>query len=84
MAPVYAAAAKVVCVHGNEVDSWNVADYERLRRIGRDYQFGVSVEGWTPNAGAQMVIEVMNQIKRDYPFVDLLKPCRRRSASRAC
>ena len=66
--------AKVVCVHGNEVDSWNVADYERLRRIGRDYQFGVSVEGWTPNAGAQMVIEVMNQIKRDYPFVDLLKP----------
>jgi hypothetical protein len=66
--------ARVVCVHGNEVDSWNVADYERLRRIGRDRQFGLPVEAWTPNAGTQMVIEVMNQIKRDYPFVDLLKP----------
>ncbi len=64
----------VVCVHGNEVDSWNVTDYERLRRIGRDRQFGLPVEGWTPNAGTQLVIEVMNQIKREYPFVDLLKP----------
>ena len=66
--------ANVVCVHGNEVDSWNVTDYERLRRIGRDRQFGLPFEAWTPNAGTQMVIEVMNQIKREYPFVDLLKP----------
>jgi UDP-2,3-diacylglucosamine pyrophosphatase LpxH len=66
--------ASVVCVHGNEVDSWNVTDYERLRRIGRDFQFGLPFEPWTPNAGTQMVIEVMNQIKREYPFVDLLKP----------
>ena len=66
--------ASVVCVHGNEVDSWNVTDYERLRRIGRDRQFGLPFEAWTPNAGTQMVIEVMNQIKREYPFVDLLKP----------
>lgn len=66
--------ASVVCVHGNEVDSWNVTDYERLRRIGRDRQFGLPFEAWTPNAGTQLVVEVMNQIKRDYPFVDLLKP----------
>jgi UDP-2,3-diacylglucosamine pyrophosphatase LpxH len=67
-------SATVVCVHGNEVDSWNVTDHERLRRIGRDRQFGLPAEAWTPNAGAQMVIEVMNQIKHKYPFVDLLKP----------
>jgi UDP-2,3-diacylglucosamine pyrophosphatase LpxH len=66
--------ASVVCVHGNEVDSWNVTDYERLRRIGRDRQFGLPFEAWAPNAGTQLVVEVMNQIKRDYPFVDLLKP----------
>jgi UDP-2,3-diacylglucosamine pyrophosphatase LpxH len=66
--------ASVLCVHGNEVDSWNVTDYEQVRRIGRDRQFGLPVEAWTPNAGTQMVIEVMNQIKREYPFVDLLKP----------
>jgi hypothetical protein len=67
-------SASVVCVHGNEVDSWNIADYERLRRIGRDRQLGLPVEAWMPNAGTRMVIEVMNQIKRQYPFVDLLKP----------
>jgi UDP-2,3-diacylglucosamine pyrophosphatase LpxH len=67
-------AVSVVCVHGNEVDSWNVTDYERLRRIGRDVQFGKAVETWVPCAGTQLVIEVMNQIKKQYPFVDLLKP----------
>jgi hypothetical protein len=64
----------VLCLHGNEVDSWNVTDFESLRRIGRDHQFGLPVEAWAPNAGTKMVIEVMNQIKRQYPFVDLLKP----------
>jgi UDP-2,3-diacylglucosamine pyrophosphatase LpxH len=63
--------ASVVCLHGNEVDSWNVADYERLRRIGRDRQFGLPVEVWTPNAGTQMVIDVMNQI---LPILAALNP----------
>ena len=67
-------AAKVLCLHGNEVDPWNVADYERLRRIGRDLSHGRPVEPWIPNAGTQLVIDVMNGIKRDFPFVDLLKP----------
>ncbi|MDI2073053.1 metallophosphoesterase [Bradyrhizobium sp. Mp27] len=67
-------SAKVLALHGNEVDGWNVTDHERLRRIGRNCQFGLPFDSWTPNAGTQMVIEVMNQIKRDYPFVDLLKP----------
>ena len=66
--------ARVVCLHGNEVDSWNVTDFERLRRVGRDRQCGQGAQAWTPNAGAQLVVEVMNQVKRDYPFVDLLKP----------
>jgi UDP-2,3-diacylglucosamine pyrophosphatase LpxH len=66
--------ARVLCVHGNEVDSWNVADFERLRRIGRNLQFGQVVDAWVPNAGTRMVIDVMNDIKKRYPFVDLLKP----------
>ena len=66
--------ANVLCVHGNEVDSWNVADFERIRRIGRDISFRKPVEPWIPNAGTKMVIEVMNDVKRRYPFVDLLKP----------
>lgn len=64
----------VLCVHGNEVDRWNPADFETLRQIGRDMRFGRPVEPWIPNAGSKMVIEVMNPVKQTYPFVDLLKP----------
>ena len=64
----------VLCVHGNEVDRWNPADFETLRQIGRDMQFGRPVEPWIPNAGSKMVIEVMNPVKKTWPFVDLLKP----------
>ncbi|HEX4949772.1 MAG TPA: metallophosphoesterase [Blastocatellia bacterium] len=66
--------ATVLCVHGNEVDDWNLADYETLRRIGRDIVQGKAVADWQPNAGAKMVIEVMNDLKKQFPFVDLLKP----------
>jgi UDP-2,3-diacylglucosamine pyrophosphatase LpxH len=67
-------SASVLCVHGNEVDEWNVTDHEQIRRIGRDFVQGRTPEPWKPNAGARMVIEVMNDIKREHPFVDLLKP----------
>jgi UDP-2,3-diacylglucosamine pyrophosphatase LpxH len=66
--------AEVLCVHDNEVDDWNLADYETIRRIGRDIVQGRPVESWIPNAGSQLVIEVMNDLKRSYPFIDLLKP----------
>jgi UDP-2,3-diacylglucosamine pyrophosphatase LpxH len=65
---------RVICLHGNEVDPWNVADYEMIRRIARDITQGRLVREWNPNAGSQLVIEVMNEIKRRYAFVDLLKP----------
>jgi UDP-2,3-diacylglucosamine pyrophosphatase LpxH len=66
--------ARVLCVHGNEVDRWNVADYEQIRCIGRDIMRGRSAEPWVPNGGSQLVSEVMNPLKHDYPFIDLLKP----------
>ena len=66
--------ARVLCQHGNEIDAWNVTDHERLRRIARDGQYGLPTEPWSPNAGSQLVVEVMNQVKAAYPFVDLLKP----------
>lgn len=66
--------ASVLCLHGNEIDEWNVTDHEKLRRIARDRQYGLPTEPWVPNAGSQLVVEVLNQIKATYPFVDLLKP----------
>ncbi|HEV2131406.1 MAG TPA: hypothetical protein VGR27_09910, partial [Longimicrobiaceae bacterium] len=62
------------CVHGNEVDLWNLADHEKIRRIGQDVQRGRPVAPWIPNAGTQLVIDAMNEIKGRFPFVDLLKP----------
>jgi UDP-2,3-diacylglucosamine pyrophosphatase LpxH len=66
--------AKVLCVHGNEVDTWNVANYEAIRRYGREVVQGRPINSWIPNAGSQLVIEIMNDLKKKYPFVDLLKP----------
>jgi UDP-2,3-diacylglucosamine pyrophosphatase LpxH len=67
-------SSNVLCLHGNEVDTWNVTDYEALRRIGSDITQGRDVADWTPNAGSKLVIDVMNDIKREFAFVDLLKP----------
>ena len=64
----------VLCLHGNEVDPFNVMDYETLAQRIRDVEHGASPESWVPNAGTQLVIEVMNGIKQRLPFVDLLKP----------
>ena len=65
---------RILCHHGNEVDMWNVTDYEALRRYGRDEMQGSPPREWAPNAGTQIVIDIMNEIKRKRPFVDLLKP----------
>lgn len=67
-------SAIVLCVHGNEVDTWNVADYEKIRRFSREVTQGRPIDSWIPNAGSRLVIEVMNDVKRRYPFIDLLKP----------
>jgi UDP-2,3-diacylglucosamine pyrophosphatase LpxH len=66
--------ATVLCVHGNEVDDWNLTDHEALRRLGRDMQQGHIVGPWVPNAGSHLVINLMNNIKERYPFVDLIQP----------
>lgn len=67
--------ADVLCIHGNEYDSWNLTDHEKLRRLTRDRNCAnKGIQNWIPNAGTQLVIEVMNSIKQRYPFVDLLKP----------
>src|SRR5688500_10702003 len=49
-------ARQVLCLHGNEVDEWNITDFERLRRMGADLIQGRPVEPWTPNAGTKLVV----------------------------
>jgi UDP-2,3-diacylglucosamine pyrophosphatase LpxH len=68
--------ARVFCTHGNEVDEWNWVDYSLLGQLANAMEAGRAVDGakWTPNAGTRLVVDVMNTVKAQYPFVDLLKP----------
>lgn len=68
--------ASVLCVHGNEFDSWNAVSPESMTRIVRAATLGKESQllGEPPNPGTQMVKDVMNGVKRAWPFVDLLKP----------
>lgn len=68
--------ARVFCSHGNEVDPMNCVDYNQLGQLGNAINAGRSADPgkWSPNGGTRLVRDVMNIIKRRYPFVDLLKP----------
>lgn len=67
----------VLIEHGNRYDGFNVIDHDRLRRVRSAQSRRQRVpdgEGFEPPPGSRLVQQVMNPIKRDYPFVDLLKP----------
>ena len=68
--------SRIYCIHGNEVDAWNYNRYEDLAKVARRLNAGQSLaqSDWTPNAGTKMVKEVMNEVKRKYAWIDLLKP----------
>ena len=68
--------ARVYCTHGNEVDAWNYNRYEDLAKVGRRLNAGKNLDPneWFPNAGTRMVKEVMNDVKKTYKWIDLLKP----------
>jgi len=65
---------RVFCIHGNDVDIWNMVNHRQLLDVSLALNTGEEPPEWDPNAGTRMVIDVMNAIKRDYPIVDLLKP----------
>ena len=68
------AGRTVLCVHGNDVDPWNFTSYETLRKIAVARTCGRSAEAWTPNAGTKLVLDVINSIKKEAAFIDLMKP----------
>lgn len=68
--------ARIYCTHGNEVDAWNYNRYEDLAKVGRRLNVGrsLSPSEWYPNAGTRMVKDIMNDVKRKFAWIDLLKP----------
>lgn len=65
---------RVLAIHGNEADPWNVVDHVALRDYIRAQNEGTEAKEPTANAGTRLVVDVMNGVKKLYPFVDLLKP----------
>ncbi len=71
------ALGEVLIEHGNRNDGWNVVDFDALRRrrsiASRHIALYPDAEFYPP-PGSSLVEQVMNPIKVDYPFIDLLKP----------
>lgn len=66
--------SSVLCLHGEISDDWNRVNHQGLRKISHDWNYGCDEFPWEPNGGTQLVIDLMNDIKKKRPFVDLLKP----------
>jgi UDP-2,3-diacylglucosamine pyrophosphatase LpxH len=63
--------------HGNRYDGFNVVDYDILRRYRSESsrRLPMSVDAtFVAPPGSQLVEQVMNPIKKEYGFIDLLKP----------
>jgi UDP-2,3-diacylglucosamine pyrophosphatase LpxH len=64
----------VLVVHGNHTDGWNVVDHERIRETAAALHAGKSLPTWHSNAGTTLVIDVINRVKTNHPWIELLKP----------
>jgi UDP-2,3-diacylglucosamine pyrophosphatase LpxH len=67
----------VLIEHGNRYDKFNVVNHDLLRRVRslQSRQQDVPPEhAFVSPPGSNIVASVMNPIKVDYPFIDLLKP----------
>ena len=64
----------VLIEHGNRYDGWNAISHGTLRAIRSALSRGEAPTEYLGPPGSRLVQTVMNPIKADYPFVDLLKP----------
>lgn len=62
--------------HGNRYDSWNVVPHNRLRYVRSKLSRGEAIrdKDCPQVPGSELVCRVMNPIKGDYRYIDLLKP----------
>lgn len=60
--------------HGNRYDSWNYIDHDQLRAYRSLLSRNDKRARFDPPPGSALVVDVINQLKDIYPFIDLLKP----------
>ncbi len=64
----------VLIEHGNRYDEWNAVPHSALRRVRSRQSRGLPARHFPSVPGSQLVVEVMNKLKAEYSWVDLLKP----------
>ena len=64
----------VLIEHGNRYDRWNEVDHEGLRKVRVQVSRGLEAPEFRSPAGSHMVVEVINDFKGPYSFINLLKP----------
>ncbi|HYO52449.1 metallophosphoesterase [Archangium sp.] len=64
----------ILIEHGNRYDDWNVVPHDALRAVRSALTRRESPPAMRTVAGSELVVGVMNDLKRQYAFIDLLKP----------
>jgi UDP-2,3-diacylglucosamine pyrophosphatase LpxH len=65
---------EVLIEHGNRYDAWNAVDHDALRQVCSAVSRRETPIEFPAPAGSRLVIDVMNDVKEQLRFVDLLKP----------
>jgi len=67
--------ATVMIEHGNVLDPWNRIDHARLQAVSSLASRNLfDADLYQPPLGSRMVLEVVNALRKDYHWVDFLKP----------
>lgn len=64
----------VLIEHGNRYDGWNMVNHSELRQIRSQLSRGEKPGVFSAQPGSELVARVMNPVKKQFAFVDLLKP----------
>ncbi len=65
----------VLIEHGNRFDEWNAVPHGALRRVRSQLSRALPAKPEFPALpGSRLVVDVMNPLKQQYAFIDLLKP----------
>jgi UDP-2,3-diacylglucosamine pyrophosphatase LpxH len=64
----------VVIEHGNRYDGWNMVNHNQLRQLRSHLSRREHAGQFAAQPGSELVARVMNPIKHEFAFVDLLKP----------
>ena len=73
--PLRVGYAKALIEHGDVLDAWNRIDRSALRSaVSLDSRGLLTHHRYEPPPGSRLVLDCLVSLKRDYPWVELLKP----------